>query len=183
MAGTRNVGSRPSTQFKTRLRDYTQGPRGPSDPRSYRALMQAGAPQTAGDGLDVSEEGKYVFSPGTDTLAKIVGAASDESLQFAIHEQNTRGKRFVFTDVDYTVGDDEYLVLASAGIGGDFTVTLPLVLGQEMREIVIKRLGGEALITVSAQSGEEIDGGSTVDLTSQWDSVTVICAGSKWYLI
>ena len=59
------------------LADFSTGPKGPNDPRSYRATQQAGAPQTPGKGLGIDTKGALEAKPGPTSLLEAVEAAGE----------------------------------------------------------------------------------------------------------
>ena len=62
------------------LADFTTGPKGPNDPRGYRAPMRAGAPKTAGPGLAVNPAGELQESPGASSLVVAAQNAGEGQL-------------------------------------------------------------------------------------------------------
>lgn len=78
----------------------------------------------------------------------------------------------------YTVVDNDSIVLAS----GTFAVTLPSVKPSKDRLITIKNTGS-GTITVTAQSGENIDGSNTYAMASQYDTVQLISDGTDWHIV
>ena len=96
----------------------------------------------------------------------------DESLTF-----NSRPPTRSVTST-YSVVDNDAIILAS----GTFAVTLPAVKPSKDRSIVIKNTG-VGTVTVTAQSGENIDGSNTYPMTTQYDTVQVISDGTDWHIV
>jgi len=63
-----------------------------------------------------------------------------------------------------------------------FTLTLPTAVGNSGRIYVIKN-SGVGTITVACTGGQLIDGVATIDLTTQWESVSVQSTGSAWIIV
>jgi len=65
---------------------------------------------------------------------------------------------------------------------GTTTVTLPYahdrLAGQPL---IVKRIGTNT-VTIAAQSGDKIDGASTVSLTSQWQARMLVSDGTNWFV-
>ena len=184
MAGTSNYPRRAQANgFSTRLRDFTQGPRGPTDPRSYRALLGAGAPQTAGEGVAIDNKGRYELDPQPSTLEQIVAAAETLSLRAGALELLQRGRTFNYTtDTDYYVGQYAHMILADPA-SGDVTVHLPDASVSDMRTIYVKRIGAVANnVIVQPFGSQKIDAASSVTLPTKFDAITVICNGANWYI-
>jgi len=78
----------------------------------------------------------------------------------------------------YSVTDNDSIVLAD----GTFAVTLPSVKPSENRCITVKNTG-TGTITVTAQSGENIDGSNTYAMASQYDTVQIISDGTNWHIV
>ena len=77
------------------------------------------------------------------------------------------------------VTDDTIYVNHSANV----TVNLPTAVGQDGMEINVKNLMASFSVTVVSQSGEDIDGGPTWLLATQYQSLTVRSDGIDWWII
>jgi archaellum component FlaG (FlaF/FlaG flagellin family) len=78
----------------------------------------------------------------------------------------------------YTILDNDAIVLAN----GTFAVTLPLAKPSTNRSLVIKNTGS-GTITVTAQSGEFIDGDATYPMAAKYDTVQIISDGTDWHIV
>lgn len=78
----------------------------------------------------------------------------------------------------YTITDNDYIVLAD----GTFAVTLPYAKPSINRSLVVKNIGS-GTITVTAQSGENIDGSNTYPMAAQYDTVQIISDGTDWHIV
>jgi len=71
----------------------------------------------------------------------------------------------------------------TCGAGNEtFTVTLPAVSGVSGRIYTIKNVG-TGTITVDGASSETIDSATTAVISSQFDSITIQCDGTEWWII
>jgi hypothetical protein len=96
----------------------------------------------------------------------------DENLQFTTRPP-TRS-----VTAAYSVLDNDAIVLAN----GTFAVTLPYAKPSTNRSLAIKNIG-EGTITVTAQSGETIDGEATYVMDAQYDTVQIISDGTGWQIV
>jgi hypothetical protein len=87
----------------------------------------------------------------------------------------TKSEAYALTDQDYQVWGDTSL--------SGFTLTLPdaRVVG-DGKTYVIKNIGFNVL-TVATTSSQTIDGSTTFDLTTQYESIVLTCDGSNWGII
>lgn len=67
---------------------------------------------------------------------------------------------------------------------GDNTITLPTVANSEGRVYHIKKISSDASYkTIIAVTDGQIEGAATFDLDVQYESVTVVCDGSNWWIV
>lgn len=78
----------------------------------------------------------------------------------------------------YSVTSSDDIVLCS----GTFTVTLPAASSSTNKVVYIKNISN-GTVTVDGNSSETIDGSTTYTITDQYESVTLICDGSAWYIL
>lgn len=76
------------------------------------------------------------------------------------------------------------LVLCDA-TGGAFTVTLPSAVKSAGRRIIFKKIDVSAnAITLDGDASETIDGATTnASLASQYDTITLACDGTEWWIL
>lgn len=75
-------------------------------------------------------------------------------------------------------------VILADGTGGAFTVTLPSATSSTNIEYTIKKIDSSAnVITIKGNSSDNIDGSNTQLLNSQYQSLTVVCDGTQWFVI
>jgi len=80
-----------------------------------------------------------------------------------------------------TLGADHHVVLVNAS-DGSRTITLPDATTCAGRQYIIKKIDSSSnTVTVSPQSGQTIDGQSSVNITAQYGIVRVVSDGSNWY--
>jgi len=88
------------------------------------------------------------------------------------------------TTTSATLGDDDYAVLCDDDTaGGAVTITLPAAASHTGRTYFIKKLGTTASITVDGNSSETIDGATTAVISTQYESIQIVCDGSNWHII
>jgi hypothetical protein len=84
---------------------------------------------------------------------------------------------------DLTVTEGGVVVIADAPVG-PVTIHLPAVSGSLDRIICVKKVDVSAnAVTLNPNASETIDGATTYPLSTQYDSVTVICDGDEWHVI
>lgn len=109
-------------------------------------------------------------SDATVTKAKFAGGAPKVSL--------TASKTGAYSA---TSADD---LIPCNATGGAFTVTLPAAASNAGMVLeIIKTDSSSNAVTVDGNSSETINGALTVNLTTQYDRVRIICDGSNWHLL
>ena len=78
-----------------------------------------------------------------------------------------------------TLDNTHRVVLAS----GNTTLTLPAASSNANRIYYIKKTDATNTITIDGNASETIDGSLTKTLSIQYESVTIVCNGSNWYII
>lgn len=88
------------------------------------------------------------------------------------------------TSTSYSATTANYVILVDDDTAGStVTVTLPAASGNSGLQFNIKKIGSTANVIIDGNASEEIDGGATATLTQQYESITIICDGSNWYII
>lgn len=83
-----------------------------------------------------------------------------------------------------TTLDDTHHVVVCDASGGAFTVTLPAASGITRRIYHIKKTDSSAnAVTVDGNAAETIDGGATATISTQFESIMIICDGSNWHIL
>lgn len=88
----------------------------------------------------------------------------------------------VFADSPYTVLATDYVVLVDP-TGGGCTVNLPVAASNTGRLLVVKHSSASGnTVTIDGDGGETIDGNLTAVLSS-FQSFTLLCNGSNWFIL
>jgi hypothetical protein len=83
----------------------------------------------------------------------------------------------------YTATASDHVILCDAS-GGAFTITLPAASGVTGLILHVKKTDSSgSAVTIDGNSAETIDGDLTIDLSLQYESVTIVCDGSNWHII
>lgn len=91
----------------------------------------------------------------------------------------------VAKSADYTVLDDDGVltILVTAGASG-VTITLPTAADNAGRILEVKKVdSGVGAVTIAGEGAETIDGTNTVFWTQQYQSLTLQCDGTEWFII
>jgi hypothetical protein len=81
----------------------------------------------------------------------------------------------------YTATGDETVIPCS---GSAFTVTLPAAANMTGKELTIVKTDSSLtnIITIDGNASETINGSLTTTLNTQYESVTIVCDGSNWFI-
>lgn len=80
-----------------------------------------------------------------------------------------------------TSANEVVLVDASAG---NIVLNLPTAVDNLGKTIKLKRTDGSANgITIDGNASETIDGNATISINTQYESFTIVCDGSNWFII
>jgi hypothetical protein len=85
----------------------------------------------------------------------------------------------------YTVTDsDGYSVLLVTTGVSDRTITLPTAADNSGRVLSIKKVdSGAGKVIIDGEGAETIDGATTVTLIARYESITITCNGTAWFII
>lgn len=82
-----------------------------------------------------------------------------------------------------TLGVGHHIVLVNAS-GGNRTITLPDATTCGGRQYIVKKIDSSAnTVTVTAQTGQTIDGQSSVVLNTQYQFIKIVSNGQNWFKI
>lgn len=82
---------------------------------------------------------------------------------------------------NYTASSEEVIIVNA--VSNDVTITLPAVSGLSGRKYYVKRKDSTShIVLIEGNASELIDGQLNV-LLSQYDSYTVVCDGTEWWVI
>jgi hypothetical protein len=83
----------------------------------------------------------------------------------------------------YTATASDHVILCDAS-GGAFTITLPAASGVTGLILHVKKTDSSgSAVTIDGNSAETIDGDLTIDLSLQYESVTIVSDGTSWHII
>lgn len=117
---------------------------------------------------------------GTDAVGSITKNYALNALKIFFDIVSIR----TITSTSYTALEDDNLILVDDDTaGGEVTIDLPAASENEGLKHIIKKIGATANVVVDASTTETIDGSLTATLKTQYESITVICDGSNWFII
>lgn len=88
--------------------------------------------------------------------------------------------RVVSKSTDYTASNNDVVLVDASG--GPKTITLPPV--EVGARVDVKKVDDSAnAVTVATPGDEKIDGATSLSITVQYESYTLICDGTNWYII
>ena len=87
------------------------------------------------------------------------------------------------TGTSFTADDDHVILVDDDTAGSTVTVTLPAAASNDGLEYHVKKLGTTADVIVDGNAAETIDGALTQTITTQYDSIFIVCDGSNWHII
>jgi hypothetical protein len=149
----------------------------------------AGATAQAGfDNLSpTTTKGDLTVNDGTNNIR--VGVGSNNQVLIA-DSGETSGVRWGATPASaltvtsvtdaYTVATSDDVVLCNSTT--DFTLTLPAASGNSGVLFRIKNINTN-IVTVDGDGSETIDGATDLSLSDQYESVTVVCDGTEWWVV
>jgi len=114
-----------------------------------------------------------------------IGAASpvalldvNGSIAKNITTPDLTGNSYTITATDYAVLIDD----DDAQVTGTVVIALPAVATNTGRELVIKKIGNSYTVQLDGNGSETIDESLTKNLSTQYDSYTIICNGTEWWI-
>lgn len=133
-------------------------------------LYQTGRRGPAGnDGLIQSvQAGNNIDVDNTDPANPIISSDGGGAVPITTVTANT------------TLGNNHHTVLVDNASAR--TIMLPAASGASGRVYVIKNIN-TGVVTIDGNGEETIDGATTISLPSQWDSATIQCNGSAWFIL
>ncbi|HEV2412231.1 MAG TPA: hypothetical protein VGS28_00290 [Candidatus Saccharimonadales bacterium] len=96
--------------------------------------------------------------------------------------QNVNQHAIAVKNSSYILTTNDEVILADATTG-PLTITLPTATGNTNLYDIKKVDSSSNTVTISASGGQTIDGGGTAVIKVQYASVTLVAAGSNWYVI
>ena len=98
------------------------------------------------------------------TVDLVAAVRMNETILFVSLREILEGKTNIFADSS----------------SGDVTITLPDILDSKDRLIRIKKTVAGNKVIADGYSSNAIDGSTTSTMTSQWDSMVLVCDGNRW---
>ena len=106
----------------------------------------------------------------------VAGLDGNNALHNELHKLTTLTGNTTLTASHFTV-------LVNA-VGSAKTITLPAAASHAHRIYNIKKIDASAnTVTIDANGAETIDDALTVVIASQWDSYTIQCNGTGWFIV
>ena len=140
------------------------------------------------DGLSLTDVG---VPASNDTI--LVQDASDNNLKgTAVSNFMLAGsatKTHKVTTTNYTAGtNNEVIILAdtsaATGANGAITINLPTASASTNKNFYVKKIDADANnVTIDGNLTETIDGAETKVISTQWDTLQIVCDGTEWFII
>jgi hypothetical protein len=80
---------------------------------------------------------------------------------------------------NYTLTNFDTYIAANAATAS-FTLTLPTAVGIAGQSFTVNKVNAANTVTIATTSSQTINGASTIALTQQWDTVTIVSDGANW---
>jgi len=111
------------------------------------------------------------------------GSYASKRVAFQTLKSNVKNVSVQSKTEAYTLTGSDDTVLADAS-GGAFTLTLPSASTVTGRVYHIKKTDSSGnAVTIDGNGAETIDGETSLDISFQYVSVTIVSDGSNWYII
>lgn len=105
------------------------------------------------------------------------------NLHSRLQVQGSVATQVTVVSANTTLGVGHHIVLVDAS-GGNRTITLPDATDCSGRQYIIKKIDSSTnTVTIAPQTGQTIDGQSSVVLSSQYQLVKIVSDGQKWFKI
>lgn len=136
----------------------------------------------------VLDDSEYSLVSTSLTATPDVGfEGTDDELLVYQHTFATGGTGLVLgvtqVTTNYSVSANDYTIIVDATTG-IITITLPTAADNVGRILNIKKIDATGNnVVVDGNTTELIDGGSTATITTQYQSITVHCDGSQWWIL
>ena len=144
-----------------------------------------------GDTVELQNSGGTKFQVGTDNKS-YVNLRPSSNGSFELGSRFLRWKNIfangayhgvISISADTTLAENNNAVLCDAS-SGTITVTLPASANYSGIRYHIKKTDSSSnVITISPDGSETIDGQSSYVVNNQYESITLVCDGSNWFII
>jgi len=144
--------------------------------------------------LDTTRDGQYYRNAVPDGEYKIYmdtsgGTSPVLYMSNIYHAENrltteiNRLKQISTITADYLALVSDRTIKGDASLG-DINLTLPTAVDNEGITFIIKKVDSTTnSIIVTPEDGETIDGNSTIEINSQWDTLTIQSDGTNWIIL
>lgn len=128
--------------------------------------------------------GKTTVTPATNDLLLISDTSDSNNLKnITVSSLIALADSQVSTISSSATLANENIVLAVAS-GGDVTLTLPAAASSTNKMYRIKKIDSTSnLVIIDPNASETIDGQTTLEISVQWVSVTIVCNGTAWFIV
>jgi hypothetical protein len=101
----------------------------------------------------------------------------------AVNQLIAKRVNIVSKDAAYTITEGDDVVLGDA-TSAAFSVTLPPAAQYTGRTFIVKKIDSSGnAVTIDGNASEEIDGATTVALSTQYESRTLLAGSTSWHII
>lgn len=102
---------------------------------------------------------------------------SDNSVQSKAYTENYRN---LSSSANILITDDIVFIRSESS---NIVLTMPTAVNNGGKKITIKHKGGDNIVTISAQNGQNIDNNQNFILQYNYQAITLISDNSNWYVI
>jgi len=114
---------------------------------------------------------------GPSVTGKTIISDASAGLSFRYAEKFTGSKTSAYT----ATGDETIIPVDTSG--GAFTVTLPAAASYAGKQLTIVKTSTDFnACTIDGDGSETINGSATTSINTQYESLTIACDGSNWYI-
>lgn len=124
----------------------------------------------------------YIFPNKDMTVADNADVVTNTSA-VATHTTTLNRLNAISTIVGNTTLDATYRTVLADAAGGTFTITLPAAASSSGQIYEIKKITAGNSVIIDANASEVIDGALTATITQQYNSITIKCNGTAWYIL
>jgi len=137
---------------------------------------------TVTDDYDLAQRASTGWAQVTETIKNAVLNEDMRRVDRAIDEVGGK-EATVITATTYNVQEGDQVLLGNT-TNNNVTMVLPPASGQEERTIYFKKTdSSDNALIVDADGTETIDGELTQTLGAQYESITIVCDGTEWWII
>ena len=86
------------------------------------------------------------------------------------------------TTTPYTASTDTFIIVNDTTAGAEVTVNLPASSGLSGTVYTIKKIGTSYNVVIDGSGSETIDGALVATITLQYETISIVCDGSNWFV-